>query len=414
MTTSRISKLLRETSGVPLFRDAQALRARDVVLFVNECSSPLLVRSAVALTLRCFEGRTIVRGVDGAVPAPIASEVEQEAASYGAFSRLAIGADGEGLQLGLGCSCDGVFVDAHGWSVSVNQLGPARAATAAPAAGFAAAAGVAKLFATVLQRKEAVLREAWSAPLLDLAAGEDVSAGAAIELGRVVLIGAGAIGSGLAHVLHHSGWSGEVMIVDDQRYDEPNHETTLLISQQMAMRQVPKAVNLARLCQSEGISTEGRQERIITGHPLLTQPADALVCAVDNVEARRCLDEAAAPVVFNAGVGGSREDAGHVLWTRHDAQSPSLSSYYPVVVTGLEAETVGPQDIVTDACSRVAYANVSLAAPFMGLAAGALLAAGLAQHALGLAAPTTYFKLDLLGLQHWSTRQALRRSTRAA
>ncbi len=413
MTTSRIGKFLCETTGAARFDTAQARRARDVLLLTSERAHPTLVRSAVALTLRCFLGKTLVVAEPGAtLPAELVNEVKAEAAAYGETDRVSFvaAAHADRLVLGLGCSCAGVFVDAHGWSVSVNELGP-RLAPTAPAAAFAAAAGVAKLFASIIGRDSPVVHEAWTAPLLDLPAGDDLWAEPPIiELGRVIVIGAGAIGAGLGHVLRGSGWRGDVLYVDSQRYDEPNHETTLLISKDAAMRQRPKAATLARLVESRGIVARGVEEHIVENHPLLTEPAAALVCAVDNVDTRQLLDRTAAAVVFNAGVGGSRLDAGHVLWTRHDRETPPLSTLYRTSADPRGARSGGPSDIVTDECSRFAYESVSLAAPFMGLAAGALLAAGLAQHALGMSAPTNYLKLDLLGLQRWSTRRVMRRS----
>lgn len=414
MTTSRIGKFLCETTGAARFDAAQARRARDVLLLTSERAHPMLVRSAVALTLRCFLGKTLVVAEPGAsLPAELVNEVKAEAAAHGETDRVSfvaeVRADPDHLVLGLGCSCDGVFVDAHGWSVSVNELGPGLAPTA-PAAAFAAAAGVAKAFAAIIGRGSSVVHEAWTAPLLDLPAGDDIWADTPIELGRVIVIGAGAIGAGLGHVLRGSGWRGDVLYVDNQRYDEPNLETTLLISKDAAMRQRPKAATLARLVESRGIVARGVAELIVENHPLLTEPAAALVCAVDNVDTRQLLDRTAAAVVFNAGVGGSRLDAGHVLWTRHDRETPPLSTLYRTSADPRGARSGGPSDIVTDECSRIAYESVSLAAPFMGLAAGALLAAGLAQHALGMSAPTNYLKLDLLGQQRWSTRRVMRRT----
>lgn len=413
MTASRVGKFLCETTGAARFAEAQARRQRDVVLLTSERADPFLVRSAVALTLRCFFGKTVVVPVPGTSLRPeVVNQVEEEAEAYGATDRLSFAADGsdEGLVLGLGCSCDGTFVDAHGWSVSVNEVGAQRLTPTAPAAAFAAAAGVAKLFAAIIGRDSLVVNEAWTAPLLDLPAGDQTSAVAHIDFGRVMVIGAGAIGAGLGHVLRSSGWRGEVLYIDNQRYDEPNHETTLLISKANALRQRPKAATLAGLCESGAISARGVEELIVADHPLLAEPAAALVCAVDNVDARRLLDRTAAAVVFNAGVGGTRYDAGHVLWSRHDPKSPPLSTLYRATPESRVANDGGPSDIVTDACSRIAYESVSLAAPFMGLAAGALLAAGLAQHALGAPAPTNYLKVDLLGLQHRATRRVMSRA----
>lgn len=405
--TSRIGKLLRESTGVVLFKEGEDLRERDVLLVFDERSDAMLVRSAVALTLRCFLGRTVVATPTSSASQPLAAEAEAEAASYGASDRLSfdIDAAADPLVLGLGCTCDGVFVDAHGWEISVNQLCGRGLPATAPAAAFAAAAGVAKLFANIIRRRADVVGEAWSSTLLDL---DDADAATPIDIGRVTVIGAGAIGSGLAHVLRHSDWNGEVLYVDSQRYDEPNHETTLLISMDDALRQAPKAETLARLCNTDRLSCRGVQEMLVENHSLLAKPTGAILCAVDNSVARRLLDRTAAPVVFNAGVGGSRHDAGHVLWTRHDPETRPLSSLYRVVSDPAKPDSEAPPDIATDACSRIAYESVSLAAPFMGLAAGALLAAGLAQQALGIRGRTDYMKLDLLGLQERSTRKSLR------
>lgn len=411
---SRIGKMLREATGFERFSDAQALRARAVTLFVDDRTDPFLARSAVALTLRCFAGKTNVCRADGkGVPRALAAEVEEEAAEYGDVERLSLDSrqDGE-LSLGLGCRVGNIFVDACGWSVSVNQLGATYARAAAPCAAFAAAAGVAKLFAALIGRDQSVLHEAWTAPMLDFST-DAYDPPLEADVGRIILIGAGAIGSGLAHVTRGSAWRGEIIVVDSQRYDEPNHETTLLISRKMALRQAPKAATLASLLRSSGLSVDSREEHVDARHSLLSERADVLVCAVDNVELRRSLDAAAANVVLNAGVGGSALDAGHVLWTRHGKDEPPLSSHYRMRTSsaGAPGSSDGPRDVVTDECSRVAYANVSLAAPFMGLAAGALLAASLFQHASAMAAPTNYLKVDLLGLQSRATRQSLRRGS---
>jgi hypothetical protein len=406
---SRIGKLLRETTGVGRFTDAQSLRARDVALLVSDETDRALARSAVALTLRCFSGTTIVRGKEGRpIPRTIADDISQEAAEYGAGDRLCLERAGGDLVLGLACSAKDGFVDARGWSVSVNELGPKNLSAAPPAAAFAAAAGVAKLFGALMRRDARILSESWTAPMLDFPIRSDESSRGPINVGRLIIVGAGAIGSGLAHVLRNSGWHGEVLVVDNQRYDEPNHETTLLISQAHAMRQAPKASTLAALFRSAGMSVESSEEKVVAGHRLLSRPADAIVCAVDNAILRRCLDNVAAGVVFNAAVGGTPADAGHVLWTRHALNEVPLSTHYRSVAETPAVPESGPEDIVTDQCSRLAYEDVSLAAPFMGLAAGALLAAGLAQRSLGIPAPTNYLKIDMLALQRWSTRKVLR------
>jgi hypothetical protein len=223
----------------------------------------------------------------------------------------------------------------------------------------------------------------------------------------VLAIGAGAVGSGLAHVLRHSGWQGHVEFVDKQVYEEPNHETTMLISQQNARDCLRKAETLARLLDSSTVTSHGVLATIDKHHPLLAQDWRALVVGVDNPQLRRALDDVSMPT-YNAAVGGSREDAGHLLWSRHDSMVGDhlLSSLYPPELVETPDTSTAPTDIV-DECSRVAYANVSLAAPFLGLSAGALLAAGLARP--GDAMIPNHFKLDLLGLQRYAISERRRR-----
>jgi|HubBroStandDraft_2_1064218.scaffolds.fasta_scaffold485515_1 hypothetical protein len=143
-------------------------------------------------------------------------------------------------------------------------------------------------------------------------------------------------------------------------------------------------------------------------HAILSRDWRTLVVGVDNAELRQVLDQVRMPI-HNAGVGGSREDAGHVLWSRHDngARDYVLSSLYRSVdATAAPSSESAPADI-TDECSRVSYANVSLAAPFLGLSAGALLAAGLARRT---EENTNYLKIDLLGEQRYflAERRSLR------
>ena len=402
---SRIGKLVCEAAGTESFEQAQALRARDVALVVADDTDVMLLRSAVALTLRCFAGKTTIRPMNGSLHPDLEAAARGEAALCGSIDRLSIGGAREQLELGVGCNSGGLFVDARGWSVGVNTMSAASASPSAPASAFAAAAGVAKLFGALIGKDDAIIREQWTHSLLDF---EDDATNNIVNFGRIVLIGAGAVGSAFAHVLCGSGWQGSITVVDHQRYDEPNHETTLLISRAATLRQSPKAETLASAIRSPSIAANFSSMKVGSSDLLLRDSVDAIVCAVDNAELRRCLDVTSAGTVFNAGVGGAAEDAGHVLWTRHARHEPPLSLHYRQGSASFDAATRRvPSDISADECSRLAYRDVSLAAPFMALAAGALLAAGIAQQALKRPAPTNYMKFDLLGLQQWSVRRSL-------
>jgi hypothetical protein len=396
--TSRIDKMVREAGGIDRLGDAAQLRAQPVTLFVSEATSLTLARSAVALALRCFRGPVHLLGLTK-ISSTLHAAVMEEATEYGAAERISFEQHFGALALGVGCrSGDMPFVTAAGWIAGINRevVGPA---PAAPAAAFAAAGGIAKLFRIMLKASPSTIHESWQLSLWTFSPEGDGPDGSRIDMGRVLAIGAGAIGSGLAHVLRHSGWQGHIEFVDRQLYDEPNHETTLLISQQNARERVRKAETLAGLLASSSVTSHGVLADVDEHHPLLSEDWRALVVGVDNAELRRVLDNVRMPV-YNAGVGGSRDDAGHVLWSRHDsaARDHVLSSLYRLT-TEQEPTSASPPSDVLDECSRVAYADVSLAAPFLGLSAGALLAAGLAR-GVDQGDPN-FLKLDLLGEQRF-------------
>jgi hypothetical protein len=212
------------------------------------------------------------------------------------------------------------------------------------------------------------------------------------------LLGAGAIGSGFTYTLWLSGWNAIVEIIDYDHYDEPNHETTMRIGLTEVRRNRKKAVALAENVKRNGLKTKFQVKRILKGNAILQEPSDAFVCAVDNPETRRILDGANTELLINAGVGGRAEDAGHVVWTRHLPGDPLLSKRY-VTADPDNSRSVVPEEFRKDECSRLIYHDASLAAPFIGLAAGTLLAAACGLHATEQLPKVNYFKIDLLKLQ---------------
>lgn len=184
----------------------------------------------------------------------------------------------------------------------------------------------------------------------------------------------------------------------------------MLISRDDELRRGAKARALADLV---GAGNAVRAEHVITDvsadSPVLAHNWDLFVCAVDNPETRRILDGLNVACLVNGGVGGSVRDAGHVLCSRHAPSDVPLSALYPD--RGIKP-TQRPQDAPTeirDDCSRIAYQGVSMAAPFLGVASGALLLAVCAQWRLGLDVPANYLKLDLLGQQDRFQRERKRR-----
>jgi len=394
--TSRIDKLVCEVAGFDRIADASRLRSQPIELLVDDRTPVALVRSAVALGLRCFADMVHV-GSEGRLPAVVADAALLEAHEYGAGDRVSLARRPGALGLGLGCQRGAQpFVDARTWTAGINELLTGGRPSAA-AASFAASAGVAKLFAIAMGKRATLIEESWHFSLLVLDAAHRYQEPGPINFGRVLLIGAGAIGSGFVHTLRESGWEGHLEIVDGERYDEPNHETTLVISQLHARARAKKAETLALLAQRPGLTAHGSQVEIDASSPVLAEPWNAVVVAVDNAELRCALDHVTAPIL-NAGVGGTRDDAGHVLFSRHGANDPPLSSLYRLKTSATQFADDAPCDIV-DRCSRIEYANSALAAPFLGLGAGALLAGGLAQMTAAMDANANYLKLDLLECQ---------------
>lgn len=398
MNISRPDKYLRELLGTSTLAEARTLRQRDLELMVSDRTSIVMGRAAVALGLRTFQGSILVRGK--ANPA-LAAGMCAEATEYGQPERLRFNTVAPApYVLGLGCAPanDAPFVDASGWNAATNVLLPPGRTTAV-ADAFAVAAGFAKLFAGIVGRPSSVISEQWRYSLRDLSSRPGtVSAVAHLELGEIALIGAGAIGSAVAFVLRHSGWGGHLRIYDDERYDGPNHETTLLISREDALRQRRKAETLAARAQREGLRTTGFHTRVGAGHEVTREQLSAILCSVDNPETRRDLDGTHADVLLNAGVGGARVDAGHLLYSVHARAGIRLSDLYRAPNQSLAAVTNAPQEAASDECSRIAYGRVAAAAPFMALGAGALLVAGIARQVLGDTPAPNYIKFNLLGL----------------
>ena len=293
----------------------------------------------------------------------------------------------------------GASASAVGWQARVNQVASATDATA-PAAVFAVCCAVAKTFAAGVLGRPNALHEAWAFDLGDLSGLDSVPG--QLDLGRVALLGAGAIGNGAAYVLDASGWDCDLTIIDHDIYEEPNEETSVLVSPTQACRGGEKANILAALTRRPGLAARGVVERVGTSSALLATAFDTFICAVDNPDTRRMLDGVRADLLLNAGVGGSRTDAGVLVWSRHRPGDPPLSARYGGGAAPQGAsKAIGhpPRDLL-DECSRIAYEDATLAAPFMGLAAGALLVAACAS--VGREAgphDLRHLTFDLLNLQ---------------
>jgi hypothetical protein len=82
-----------------------------------------------------------------------------------------------------------------------------------------------------------------------------------------------------------------------------------------------------------------------------------------------------------------------------------LSSIYKNNLEGKSTNSGDVPEEFREECSRKSYQGVSLALPFIGLAAGSLLAASLYQNAAGKRTHLTFMQMDLLAKQQRMTIQ---------
>lgn len=409
MNISRISKAIAVARRDQNFKDAENVRDKSIDLFLSSQPTETdcqMAQVATALFLRCFKGK--IRIHSSGSSRRLRALLEAEGKKMGAVERLDFSPGESGpWQLAIGHHIEGaISADASGWSARINGVFSEKSPAAPPAITFAIACAVAKLFNHAIFDAHQNAHESWDFCLLRFLSGAHIpiQLDEKINLGRIGLLGAGAIGSALGCVLSISDWSGVLEVIDYDTYQEPNLETCVFADIQDVNRPLRKSLALAESLKGKNLDAHERRCKVEAGAGLLTEPWDAFVCAVDNPETRRILDDANARVLLNAGVGSSKHDLGWVLWTQHgQVGQAKLSSLYQA---GSGMETAGGEDVpeeFREECSRIGYQGVSLALPFVGLAAGSLLAASLFQHANGKQTPLSFVQLDLFGKQQRMT-----------
>jgi len=415
---SRIGKFVAENMGLSSFSYAQKMRnlSLNIVLGSNNTDKvAMMAITALNLAVRCFKGtiRIYFHSVEKVLSKEqtdnLKKKLTDEAIKAGALDRIMYeaGKPREGVTLALGCEIPGGYIaDCAGWMSYVNRQAPyelRNLPVVSPAAVFATACAFAKLFKTSTLNNSLHTKESWKFSLLRFdteRTDDDFRNLGGLNLGSISLIGAGAIGSGVAFVLSLSDYYGDLLLIDKDRYEEPNFETTMLIPKSAELEVTPKAVCIAEILNKiSKIRARGCMEEINASSTILSAKKDFLICGVDNDETRRVLDNTGARLVLNGGVGGRREDAGHILISRHPERGKHpLSSLYPKEDLLTDNDGAVPMEF-SDECSRLPYLNSSMAAPFLGTALGALLVAGCAQDVLGLGSSTTYLKFDMLNIQ---------------
>lgn len=405
---SRVNKFIRELIGTDSLAEAGAVRNVDITIVIGNVEifrQRVLALTAVALLVRCISGRLLVmfESSDNVQNNSILKSMIDEAEKIGYGTRVTISNRLEGLTFGLATArpCT-VSVDAIGWIAGINKNFNGNLSAAAPAAIFSVACGVAKLFWASVSKMDKYQAEEYSISLSDFSLNPQLPhtfEHSEHDLGEIVLVGAGAIGAALAYTLYQSKWKARIHIIDKDRYNPPNIETTLLINLSDIRKNKPKACALAEKIQSSLIVASGEQLEITPNGDEIKGSPKFIISAVDNPETRRALNpKSRSTILINGGVGGSKEDAGHILASRHGCHDPLISLLYKDNHRNTGSSTT-PPDEITDECSRIAYNDVTMAAPFLGAACGALLAAICIQNNSSCRPAHNYFKLDILKQQ---------------
>jgi hypothetical protein len=132
--------------------------------------------------------------------------------------------------------------------------------------------------------------------------------------------------------------------------------------------------------------------------------ADVLVCASRDAALARIATETRAPLVVSAWAGDRAHDAGAIEWRRVRSASDLPWETPPtrtdVVVRQVQAltaaATLPPLAELVDDCSKIAYHQTAVRAPFVALAVGSLAAAACLR-ARPDASASDERHLDLLG-----------------
>lgn len=419
MGINRVDKYLREQMSLSSLDAARGLRGRAVSVVIGTrplSRADIMVDAAVCLLLRCFTEDVWIDfesdgGVDPKMSEVIVGRARRESFRVSGRDRIFVGkAPLEAIRLGVGAPLSGeVWVDAAGWDAAVNRPAPSGEPPLAAAACLAAALGVAKLFGAQVLGNPKCAEEEWAFSLWSMKSLESKQAGAPLgerSLGKIGILGAGAIGSAIAFVLRRSSMSGEVVVIDDDHYEEDNVDTTVMLSRKAAISGVEKASYLAGELRREGLDAASHKERVNARSEILGRPFDFFFCGVDNGETRRELDAVGAKLIINAGVGGTKLDAGHLIVSIHGGQRGLLSSLYPGSVAEDSPATELPGQVDGgNLCSVIPYKNATMAAPFVALASAALAVGMAMREGREHCDELRVLKVDVLGRQSQMDRR---------
>lgn len=415
MSYSRVDKFIRESGKLDSLKNANILRDQDINIVIGKDNESgkisVMTYTAVGLALRCFNGHINIFydkepiGLSH-IAKPFFESLLDQVKEYGDKQQIQFkkGKPKDGIILSLGTDFPGaVSADAAGWNIGINQTFPSEINASPPAAIFSVCCSFAKLFNSSILNNAKHLEEKWTLSLLDFSHSPEIPNQFEIpyiDFGTIGLLGGGAIGSGFAYSLLLSGWCATMDIIDMDRYDQENLETTMLLKKVTALKREHKAKALASLLnENEPLSTNPIVTELSADSIEIPKKRNIFISAVDNAKTRCLLDNVNADILLNGAVGGSKKDAGHVLFSRHLSTDLPLSELYQNITDETSNLDDYPEEVKSDKCSRIDYNEVSMAAPFLGLASGTLLLMGCVRYSLGIELNESYAKFDLLKWQ---------------
>ncbi|MFN7138215.1 MAG: hypothetical protein ACK4UN_02630, partial [Limisphaerales bacterium] len=206
MSISRVTKAIAVMRREQRFSNAEDIRKIDVDIYLPATitlEASQMAQVAVALVLRCFTGNLRVHGVPE--EHSVKATLQSEARKVGGIERLQLKPNNVGeWRLALCHRRDGaVSADVSGWNARMNGTFTERIPAAAPAIAFSVACVIAKLFSAAILGNHKNFLETWDFCLLRFGVNEidQIAVPSNVNLGRVALLGAGAIGSAAGYIL---------------------------------------------------------------------------------------------------------------------------------------------------------------------------------------------------------------------
>lgn len=214
-------------------------------------------------------------------------------------------------------STPGVFASAAGWNAIIDDDSKLGLPAAAPAAMAAAAIAVGELFRTVfgelLGEKGRYSIEPGGFNLVSLMPRDDRPAiPPSFAIGKVHLVGAGALGEMAIVTLLAANAEGELLVIDDQAVELPNTQRYVLTvdTSEGALK-----VDLAELaCRGSRIAVIRVPARWGLDQRAMAGSADTVLVGVDSAVARIDIQAGLPRRIYNAFTGPF--DLG---WSRHEA-----------------------------------------------------------------------------------------------